>query len=73
MVGVLTAVKGFGSAMLADPKSRANMTKEQADTVTALLSQIKIQQDDLWLGLTLHITPEMMAAATQQANAAKPH
>jgi hypothetical protein len=73
MIGVLTAVRGFGSAMLADPKSRGKMTQEQVDAATTLLSQIKIQQDDLWVGITVHITPEMMAAATKQANAAKPH
>lgn len=63
---IATLLDGFrmiGSAALADPKTRRQMTREQAGFLTALLSNVKVDHQDKWVRLTLALTPEMLGAS----------
>ena len=50
----------FGAVALSDPKTRRQMTKEQAAFLTALASQVKVTHQDHWVRMTLGVTPEML-------------
>jgi hypothetical protein len=50
----------FGSVALSDPKTRKDLTKEQAAFVLAVASKIKVAHQDHWVRLTLALTPEML-------------
>jgi hypothetical protein len=50
----------FGSVALSDPKTRGQMTKEQAAFLAALASQVKVTHQDHWVRMTLAVTPEML-------------
>jgi hypothetical protein len=49
-----------GSMALSDPKTRAEMTKQQETFLNALIRQLKITHQDRWVRLRLDITPEML-------------
>jgi hypothetical protein len=53
----------FGSMALSDPKTRGQMTKQQAALLMALASRVKVTNQNKWVRLTLDITPEMLAPA----------
>jgi hypothetical protein len=50
----------FGSVALSDPKTRRQMTKEQAAFLAALASHVKVTHRDHWVRLSLAVTPEML-------------
>jgi hypothetical protein len=50
----------FGGVALSDPKTRRQMTKEQAVFLAALASQVKVTHQDHWVRLSLAVTPEML-------------
>ncbi len=53
----------MGASMaLNDPKTRRQMSKEQAAFLIALVNQIKVNRQDKWVRLTLDITPAMLGA-----------
>jgi hypothetical protein len=61
---VATLIDGFrmfGAVALSDPKTRRQMTAEQAAFLTALASQVKVTHQDRWVRMTLGVTPEMLA------------
>jgi GAF domain-containing protein len=63
---IATLLDGFrmvGSIALADPKTRRDMTKEQAAFLTALASQVKVAHQDRWVRLRLDITPAMLGSS----------
>jgi hypothetical protein len=62
---IATLLNGFrmiGSAALADPRTRRQMTRSQAVFLDALLRQVKVDHQDHWVRLTLDITPAMLGA-----------
>ncbi len=57
---VVDGLRLFGSVVLADPKTRREMTKEQAAFLSAVLNQAKLTHQDRWVRLTLDLTPAML-------------
>jgi len=60
---IATLLDGFrfiGAAALADPRTRRQMTKEQAVFLDALLRQVKVNHQDHWVRITLDVTPAML-------------
>lgn len=57
---LLDTFRMFGTVALSDPKTRGQMTKEQAAFLAALASQVKVTHQDRWVRLTLGVTPEML-------------
>jgi hypothetical protein len=60
-----TLLDGFrmlGSIALSDPKTRRQMSREQAAFLEALLSQAKISHQDRWVRLRLDVTPSMLGS-----------
>jgi hypothetical protein len=66
----LEILRMFGSAALADPRTRRQMDKQQVALAQALLNQIQVTHQDVWVRLTIDVTPEMFAspAATPSAD-----
>jgi hypothetical protein len=58
---LLDGFRMFGTLALSDPKTRRQMTAEQAAFLTALASQVKVTHQDRWVRMTLGVTPEMLA------------
>jgi len=59
---LLDGFRMFGTMALSDPKTRAQMTKEQAVFLAALAKRGKVTNQDHWVRLTLDITPDMLAS-----------
>jgi hypothetical protein len=62
-VELSTAVDGLrllGSIALADPKTRREMTRQQAALLSAVLNQAKLTHQERWVRLTLDLTPAML-------------
>lgn len=62
---IATLLDGFrlvGSMALADPKTRHQMTKEQAAFLDAVIRKVKIDHQDRWVRLNLDVTPAMLSA-----------
>jgi hypothetical protein len=57
---LLDGFRMFGTMALADPKTRRQMTPEQAAFLAALARQVKVTHQDRWVRLTLAVTPEML-------------
>ena len=57
---LLDGFRMFGAVALSDPKTRRQMTAEQAAFLTALASQVKVTHQDRWVRMTLGVTPEML-------------
>jgi hypothetical protein len=57
---LLDGFRMFGAVALSDPKTRRQMTAEQAAFLTALASQVKVTHQDRWVRVTLGVTPEML-------------
>jgi hypothetical protein len=57
---VVDGLRLLGSIALADPKTRREMTKQQAAFLGAVLNQAKLTHQDRWLRLTLDFTPAML-------------
>jgi hypothetical protein len=62
---LLGGFRVFGSLAISDPKTKSQMTKEQAALLAALLAQVQIRQQENWVRITLEVTPQMLAAAAQ--------
>jgi hypothetical protein len=60
---LLVGARILGSMALSDPKTRRQMTKEQAAFLSALLGNAQISHDDVWVRLKFAITPEMLGEA----------
>jgi hypothetical protein len=52
----------FGSVALSDPKTRGQMTKEQAALIAEIASKVKVTHQDHSVRLTLAVTPQMLGA-----------
>jgi hypothetical protein len=74
-VEIATLLDGFrmlGSMTLMDPKTRGQMSKEQAAFLAAVLREVKVRHERRFVRLTLDVTPAMLApAAARQPQAAK--
>src|SRR5579863_10215176 len=57
---LLDSFRFLGTAVLADPQTRRQMTKEQAAFLDALLRQVKVNHQDHWVRITLDVTPAML-------------
>jgi hypothetical protein len=57
---LLDTLRVFGGVALSDPKTRGQMTKEQAAFLASLASQMKVTHQDHWVRMTLTVTPEML-------------
>lgn len=60
---LLDGLRMLGSMALSDPKTRREMTRDQAAFATALLGQAKITHQDRWVRLTLDVTPAMLGSS----------
>jgi len=61
---VVDSLRLLGSMALADPKTRAQMTKQQVAFLNALLNEAKLSHQDRWVRLTLDITPAILGKAS---------
>jgi hypothetical protein len=59
---VVESLRLLGSMALADPKARAQMTKEQLALLGPLLNEAKLTHQDRIVRLTLDVTPEMLGS-----------
>jgi hypothetical protein len=50
----------FGSVALSDPKTRREMTKEQAAFIAELAAKLKVTHQDHWVRMTIAVTPQML-------------
>jgi hypothetical protein len=57
---LLESFRFLGTAVLAEPQTRRQMTKEQAAFLDALLRQVKVNHQDHWVRITLDVTPAML-------------
>jgi len=70
-ISTLLEISRMGASLaLSDPKTRRQMTKEQAAFLTALVDQLKVNRQDKWVRVTLDITPAMLGASTNPAKTA---
>jgi hypothetical protein len=63
-IEIATLLDGFrmvGSMALADPKTRRQLTGEQAAFLNALVSRAEVSHHDRWVRLSLDITPAMLS------------
>jgi hypothetical protein len=60
---VLDGLRMLGSMALADPKTRAQMSREQLTFLNAVLRQATITHQDRWVRLTLDVTPAMLGSS----------
>jgi hypothetical protein len=63
---LLETSRMFGSMALADPKIRAQMTKEQAEALTALIREAKVTHEGVWVRINFAVTAEMMRLAASR-------
>jgi hypothetical protein len=66
-VEIATFLDGFrvlGSMALMDPRTRGQMTKEQAVFLTSVLREVKVTHDRRFVRLMLDVTPAMLAPVT---------
>ncbi len=64
---LLDTFRMFGTVALSDPKTRRQMTAEQAAFLAALASKVKVSHQDRWVRLTLGVTPEMLGVNSNHA------
>jgi hypothetical protein len=60
---LLDGFRMFGSIALSDPKTRRQMSKEQAAFLQSLISRVKVTHQNNWVRLVLDVTPAMLGAA----------
>lgn len=65
------ALRLLGS-ILADPKTRREMSKQQVTFLNALLSQAKLSHQDRWVRLSLDLTPAMLGQLTANLRGFEP-
>jgi hypothetical protein len=56
----LDALRWIGRAALADPKTRAQMSREDAANLDTLLKVASVSHEDHFLRIRLELTPEML-------------
>jgi hypothetical protein len=59
---LLDILRMASSVTLSDPKTRQQMSREQAAFLRAVVSQVKVAHQDKWVRLTLDVTPGMLGA-----------
>jgi hypothetical protein len=73
LASLLDGARILGSMALSDPKTRGQMTPEQAIFLNALISEAKVSHQDSWVRLKFAITPELLgASASVSSGAASP-
>jgi hypothetical protein len=60
---LIDGMRMFGTIALSDPKTRRQMTREQAAFLGALARHVKVTHQDRWVRMTLGVTPEMLGPA----------
>jgi hypothetical protein len=60
---VLDALRMAGTIALSDPKTRHQMSREQAAYLASLVRDVKISPQNRWVRLNLDVTPQMLGAA----------
>ena len=68
---LLDGARILGSMALSDPKTRRQMTQEQAVFLNALINEAKVSHQDTWVRLKFAITPEMLGAAASASSSEK--
>ena len=63
MSTLLDGFRMLGSMALADPKTRAQMSREQSAFLNAFLRQAKISHQDRWVRISLEVTPAMLGSS----------
>jgi hypothetical protein len=58
---LLEGFRMFGSAALADPKARGQMTKDQAAFLNTLLAHVKVTPQNNFVRLSIELTPAMLS------------
>jgi len=66
---VVDSLRLIGSIALSDPKTRAQLSKEQLAFLSAILNQAKLSHQDRWVRLTLDVTPAMLGEISAQGGA----
>jgi hypothetical protein len=69
---LLDSFRMFGAMALSDPKTRRQMSKEQAAFLDAVINQLKITHQDRWVRLSLDITPQMLVEAAPRSTISSP-
>jgi len=69
---VVDSLRLLGSIVLADPKTRRHMTRQQVAFLTALLEQAKLSHQDRWVRLALDVTPAMLGQGNAQMRGGRP-
>lgn len=64
---LLDGLRMFGRAALSDPKTRQQMTREQAALLDTLLRTANVSHDSHWMRINLEITPAMLRPALPSA------
>jgi hypothetical protein len=60
---LLDTFRMVGAMALADPKTRRQLTREQAAFLDALVNKVKVSHQEHWVRLNLDITPAMLGGA----------
>jgi hypothetical protein len=63
LASLLDILRMGSSLALSDPKTRQQMSREQAAFLRAVVSQVRVAHQDKWVRLTLDVTPEMLGAS----------
>jgi hypothetical protein len=63
LASLLDILRMGSSLALSDPKTRQQMSREQAAFLGAVVNQVKVVHQDKWVRLTLDVTPEMLGAS----------
>ena len=66
---VVDSLRLIGSIALSDPKTRAQLSKEQLAFLSAILNQAKLGHQDRWVRLTLDVTPAVLGEISAQIGA----
>ena len=69
---LLDILRMSASLALSDPKTRRQMTKQQAALANALVHQVKVTHQDVWIRLTLDLTPQMLGLSAGGPTASIP-
>jgi len=67
---LLESLRMLGSMSLLDPKTRAQMTPQEASLFASVLKEVKITHEDRFVRLMLDVTPEMLGQAGQASSRA---
>ena len=71
LAAVLDSARIVGAMALTDPKTRHQITPEQAAFLNTLINEAKVSHQDTWIRLKVAITPEMLLAAAGAGSGTK--